>query len=227
MDDRDKPEFLAALKGCAEYYDRVLTPSAYAVYWAGLLDLPLEAIKAGLNVHVRDPQAGQYMPKVADIRRGVESITASRDGHPGPDEAWAIAAPAHSEGTTVVWTEQIANAFGLAASPLLRAGDKVAARKAFLERYELEVGKARRAGVAAQWYASLGVDPHHREQAIRAAIQLGRLDAEHAAKLLPHRDAIPQSSVRAIETGLFSRETTPGEARSNVSVLRKLLGMGS
>lgn len=224
MDDRDKPEFLAALKGCAEYYDRALTPGAYAIYWAGLADLPLEAVKAGLNVHVRDPKAGQYMPKVADVRRGVATITADQDGHPGPDEAWAIAAPARSDGATVVWTEQISNAFHLAAAPLLEAGDKVAARKSFLERYELELSMARRFGVLAHWYPSLGFDSDHRERVIQTAIQQGRLAPEHGARLLPQPAGIPESAVLALEAGLFSRETAPGEARSNVVALRKLLG---
>lgn len=224
MDEREKPAFLAVMKTTAEYYDRSLELAALEVYWFGLQDLPMEAVRAGITSHIRDQQAGQFMPKVADIRRAVDAITAALDGHPGPDEAWAIAAPARTEGATVVWTAQIANAFHLAAAPLLDAGDKVAARKSFLERYELELSMARRFGVLAHWYPSLGFDSDHRERVIQTAIQQGRLAPEHGARLLPQPAGIPESAVLALEAGLFSRETAPGEARSNVVALRKLLG---
>lgn len=189
MHEADKREFAKLLNATAAYYDRKLVPETVAIYWAGLADLTLDQVRGALNVHAQDPQAGQYMPKIADIRRAIESNR--DDGHPGPDEAWAIALPARHESASVVWTDEISRAFFEAAMPLLDEGDKIAARRAFLERYEREVASARRAGAVATWRPSLGTDPRLREEAIDHAQRTGRLGVEHARRLLPPPDPTP------------------------------------
>lgn len=93
-----------------------------------------------------------------------------------------------SEGQSVVWTSEMSQAFGTA-YPLIRDGETVQARMAFLERYKTLCREARDAGVTVQWTASLGHDPHSRETVLLEAQRLGRLPADHVAGLLPHRDA--------------------------------------
>lgn len=224
MVDTEKPEFLRLLHACGEYYGRDLSKEAVSIYWAGLADLPIAAVKASLNAHVRDVQAGQYMPKIADIRRGIESAAALEDGHPGPEEAWAIALPARSEAATVVWTPEIASAFYEAAMPLLEAGDKIAARKAFLERYEGDLRDARQQGAPASWTASLGTSAEMRDKAIESAVRQNRLRHDHAAKLLPYREQIDPAAVLAIESGIVERATDSEVAKTNIIALRALLG---
>lgn len=223
MVDTEKPEFLRLLHACGEYYGRDLSKEAVSIYWAGLADMSIAAVKASLNAHVRDVQAGQFMPKIADIRRGIETAAALEDGHPGPEEAWAIALPARSESATVVWTQQISSAFYEAAMPLLEGGDKIAARKAFLERYESELRDARRAGVKASWTASLGSSPDMREKAIEAAVRQNRIRQEHAAKLLPYREQIDGGAIQAIENGLKDQAMDGQAAKSNILALRAIL----
>lgn len=189
MHDAEKRDFARLLQATAAYYDRKLVPETVAIYWSGLADLTLDQVRGALNAHAQDPQAGQYMPKIADIRRAIE--THSDDGHPGPDEAWAIAIKARHESASVVWTDETARAFFEAAMPLLDEGDKVAARRAFIERYERELAASRRAGIAAKWRPSLGSDPHLRHEAIEQAVRLGRIGVDHAHRLLPAPDATP------------------------------------
>jgi hypothetical protein len=105
------------------------------------------------------------------------------DGHVGPEEAWAMMP--RDEMQTVVWTDQMAESWGIA-SALLAEGDQVGARMAFREHYTKAVQQARDAGVPPKWRASLGHDPAGREAAIRAAVEQGRLSAEHGQKLLPN-----------------------------------------
>lgn len=108
-------------------------------------------------------------------------------GHPGPEEAWAIVAPALAdERVTFVQTDQIANAFGVA---LHLADNPIAARMAFMERYRDELRKARNAGETAIWRPSLGWDREGREGPLAEAVRLGRLGADHVAGLLPNWEA--------------------------------------
>lgn len=109
------------------------------------------------------------------------------DGRPGVEEAWAMIPK--SEGASVVWTAEMARAFGVAA-PLMDS-DEVAARMAFKEAYGKAVSEARNAGTPTKWTPSLGHDAWSRESVLMEAVALGRLKAEHAARLLPHLKAEP------------------------------------
>ena len=92
------------------------------------------------------------------------------------------------ESATVVWTQDMASAWGIAL-PLLEEGDQVAARMAFVEQYRKLVQAARDRGEPARWTPSLGTDVGGRERALMDAVERGRLTAPHVAGLLPHRDA--------------------------------------
>lgn len=101
-------------------------------------------------------------------------------GHLGADEAWALCP--RSESATVVWTDQIAAAFG-AARPLLEEGDQVAARMAFKDAYAREMAACRHQ--PAQWAVSAGHDVAGRVAAVTAAVELGRLPPARATHYLP------------------------------------------
>ena len=107
-----------------------------------------------------------------------------QDGRPGSDEAWAIALGALDEADTVVWTDEMAEAFAVA-QPVLEARDKVGARVAFRDAYERLVRDAREAGKGCKWVASIGHDATRREAALTQAVQRGRVAAASVAHLLP------------------------------------------
>lgn len=217
MRDDEKRAFKTLMESTAAYYDRKLVPETIGIYWRGLSDLTIDQIRAALNAHAQDPQAGQYMPKIADIRRQIE--VNRDDGHPGPDEAWSIALGARHEGATVIWTEQIARAFFEVAMPLLDEGEKIAARKAFLERYDRELSQARRDGVAARWQASLGADQRQRIEAVEQAQRQGRISADHARALLP----APEIDDRAMLLLERAAPESAGNARERLEALRRLV----
>ena len=110
-------------------------------------------------------------------------ITRLEDGRPGPEEAWAMVP--RDEASTVVWTDEIREAWG-AALPILSDGDNIAARMVFLETYRKCVQRARDNRAEVNWTASLGHDPHGREAALRDAAERGRLPYEQVQKLIPH-----------------------------------------
>lgn len=108
--------------------------------------------------------------------------------HPGAEEAWAIVAPTiNDEGASVVWTDEIAEAWGTVST---LQEDPIAMRMAFKEAYARVVAKARQHGRHPRWRASLGTDVSGRVVAVTNAVLRGQLTQEAAQRLLPN-DTLP------------------------------------
>lgn len=105
------------------------------------------------------------------------------DGRPGPEEAWAAIPKSESE--TVVWTHEMVIAF-TAANPLLRDGDKIAARMAFLETYKRELAQSRNNSLPVSWRVCLGHDPGARDDVVKIAYEVGKLTYKQMYEALPH-----------------------------------------
>lgn len=104
-------------------------------------------------------------------------------GHPGPEEAWSVIGPSlANEGLTVVWTDQMREAFGVAVG---LADDPTAARMAFKETYTKLVNEARSRNQAPKWSVSAGTDKQHRVLAVQEAVKAGKLLPEYARQFLP------------------------------------------
>ena len=108
----------------------------------------------------------------------------SANKHLLPNEAWALALRSTDESETVVWTPEIARAFGVA-KPVLIGGDQVGARMAFLAAYEREAETAKAEGRQPVWQVSLGHDQQRREMVLQEAVDAGKLAAPKVAHLLP------------------------------------------
>lgn len=189
--DEFKP-FSAMLARIVAALDQPAKPSAYfEVAFEALRPYPLRLISEALSAHLRDPQRGRFVPVAADVIAQINAL-AERDGRPGPQEAWAMIPT--DEAASVIWSEEMAAAFGVAA-PLLRAGDAIAARMAFLEAYRSRVADARSRGVAPRWSASYGTDVAGRAVAIEHASNMGRISREQTTAMLaiaaPHREPSP------------------------------------
>ena len=127
------------------------------------------------------------------------------DGHLGPEEAWALVYGL-DEDATVVWTQEIAEAYGLVRGML---ADQVAARMAFLENYRRRLAKARLERRPPVWWASLGHDPSRRASVLEEAQRLGRLPAPVVRGLLPPGTLVEVESLdgKAMAQGIV-RELT-------------------
>ncbi len=190
-DEYDK--FAELIAAEAEVHRSPLSASAIRVYWSALADLSLEEVAAAILAHERNPKSGGHMPMPADIRR--EHLGIIDDGRPGPDEAWSIAVQLMTQDATVVVTDEIMAAAAVART-IHSAGDRIGARKAFLEKYDQLVKLARKPPGRCHWWPSLGHDPAGREGPILEAVQIGRLPAEDARKYLPYYDE-PSSDIIA------------------------------
>lgn len=138
---------------------------------------------------LRGYQPQQVLRALARCRREVKGVLTTSDvisriddGRPGVEEAWALL-PA-SEEATVVWTDEMSEAHAIA-TPLLNAGDRVAARMAFKEAYTRLVANARDEAKPTRWTASLGGDLEARKRALAVAVEDGRLSPEDAHGMCP------------------------------------------
>ena len=115
-------------------------------------------------------------------------------GHPGPEVAWATIAKAiGNEALTLVWTDQMREAYGVASQ---LSDDPVQARMAFKEQYQESVKQSRQAGLKPRWTVSLGHDPKGREGALLEAVSKGQIDYDYAKTLVP---MLPAPSKQTLE----------------------------
>lgn len=151
------------LAATAELCGAPLSVPALALLALDLDTYPEPAIRAALR-RCRMEHRGRLTAEAV--------ISRIDDGRPGPEEAWAMIP--RDESGSVVWTDEMAAAYGIAAQ-LLAQEEPIAARMAFLEHYRAAVAKARLDGVPARWRPSLGRDPRDRERALAEAADKGRI----------------------------------------------------
>lgn len=162
---------LEALAVTAELTNTQLSPAAAKVMAADLSPYPPHQVLGALT-RCRKELKGRLT--VADV------VSRLDDGRPGPEEAWAMLP--FDETQSVVWTEEMAGAWGVAL-PLLEDGDRIAARMAFLETYRSRVQKARDAAAPVHWMVSFGTYPEARQVALSAAMRKGRISQRRALEL--------------------------------------------
>src|ERR1700722_10096887 len=75
MQSTDKKRFATLLAGIADYYGKELSNGVIALYWQGLQAYDIEAVEKALWEHTQNPDAGQFMPKIADITRTMQGRT--------------------------------------------------------------------------------------------------------------------------------------------------------
>lgn len=151
------------------------------------------------------------------------------DGHPEPNEAWAIALRAADETRSAAMTAEITTALH-AAGPVLAAGDEVGARMAFIDSYKRCLMESRRERKPVRWYLSPGHCPHGRLSEIERMKREGLIGESEKTRLIEQhtQQALLTSpevgAVVALITGKpSSRPLTNAQQIERVSMLREQL----
>jgi hypothetical protein len=134
------------------------------------------------------------------------------DGRPGVEAAWAMCPK--TEEASVVWTEEMMEAFGLC-RPLLMSGDEIGARMVFKENYPAFVSRNRVSHIPVRWTVSLGWDQSDRVRALSEAIQKKRIPAKQALELLGGE----QREELLLQLPVPERKLLTGEAEPNIAML--------
>lgn len=189
------------------------SPGVLTVFWANLESYPLDAVLRAISRHVA---ASDFAPTPAAI---LKHLPKQSDGRPEADEAWAIALRSRDERDTVVWTDEIAQAWE-AAKPVLD-GDEIGARMAFRAAYTRICDTNRTANHAPQWLVSQGFDAARREEVVTQAVREGRLQLEHAKAVVPllaaPDDALPAVDVVANLARLRAMVASIGSAKERAA----------
>ena len=215
---KEQEILIGEIVATAEMMGQAISPMTAALMASDLAEYPLNQAREALRQTRRTCKSRLTF---AAIRENLLKA----DGRPEPSEAWALALQSQDERDSVVWTTEIATAMATA-RPVLEAGDKVAARMAFIQTYERLVQVARDNSEPARWELSMGWDESGRAEALSEAVRLGRIPEERA-KLLGHGGHLqleaPSNDGLAI-AGLITGKPTPAaEASKRIQQLRKML----
>ena len=218
LTDHEQERLVDLLVGTAEVIGDQLRPTAAVFMVSDLAAYPMQLLERALAGCRRELKGKLSLAAI------LERID---DGHPSPNEAWAIAVRAENEGATVVWTEQTRDAWN-AALPLLEAGDRIAARPAFLEVYTRLLKEARAAQKTATHQVSLGADASGRDGVLQQAVAAGHLRHEQVAEFI----ALPAPSPAFNPLALLSGRVEPSpeadaRTRARLAELAELLGAPS
>ncbi len=191
-------ELLQAVAVTAELCGRTFSEGAARVFVNDLSGFPEDAVMKAL---------ARCRREVKGILTIQDVVSRVDDGRPGAEEAWAQMP--FDESQSVVWTDEMANAFGVARG-LLDEGEKVAARMAFKESYIRLVGEARDRGITVTWSPSLGYDKNGHDAVLSDAVAKGRLSYEHAQSIRPMLPT-PTANILALAGAAVLRKL-PGDA---------------
>lgn len=210
-------ELAGALCATAETLGQSLSASAAELMAQDLAEYSEDQIAGALQACRRELTGKLTLAAI------LQRINAA-DGRPGRDEAWAIALQGSDERETVVMTAEIQKAL-IAATPILRLGDKVGARMAFLSAYDRYCAEARNQGAPVKWEVSLGFDPDRRRTAIEDAQRQGLLPPADAARELARLEyTLPPSDTGAAIAGLITGNSAvvlDPEARGKLAAIKE------
>ena len=167
----DFEEFQSMLDSVAALMNKPTpAPTQVAMFFRVMANYSIADVRGALEAHLRDPQRGRFFPMPADLIAQIDGRTETR---PSSDEAWAISVKALDEFDSLVWTDEMAQAWSVC-KPVMDMGDEVGARMAFKSAYDRLVAKAKETNTPVNWTASLGFDQERRVLAIEQAQRLGR-----------------------------------------------------
>ena len=202
LNDFDKDWLIETLGAMMELAGQQVRPAALTLLAGDLTHLPRPALELAL-ARIRAEHRGPIL--TSTVLQYVDHAM----GRLLPAEAYALALSSTDDSATIVWTNEIAEAWAVAA-PLLDAGDKFGSRQAFMESYARLTGEARALRRFPTVQVSLGHDPEGRTRALQEAITAGRLpggvealpeDVRHQLQLPAPRAALALPAPESVPVG--------------------------
>lgn len=84
MEPRDISKFTTMMAGIGELYGKDISAQLTDIYWRALKHYELQDVQRAFQVHVNNPDKGQFFPKPADVVRFIEG-----SGETKALQAWA------------------------------------------------------------------------------------------------------------------------------------------
>lgn len=84
MQASDIPKFTAMMAGIGELYGKTISSMLTEIYWKALQHFEMKDVQQAFEVHINNPDCGQFFPKPADVVRFIEG-----SGETKALQAWA------------------------------------------------------------------------------------------------------------------------------------------
>lgn len=193
MKDSDKLEFYQILKEAFEIHEKEISNSKLNIYFNLFKKYPMAVFSSALLTHI---ERSKFSPKPADLKDIIDNM----DGRPDSNEAWSISQASKNEDETIVWTNEMQEAFGVA-TPILMMGDIQGAKMAFREVYEKLVRKSRDNQIPIKWNVSIGHDKTRVNDAINQARYDGRISHDDSTRYLTDSATVDGMAIAGLLTG--------------------------
>lgn len=221
MLEHDKHQFAEIYRGVCATYGREASKEAMCIAWAALMAYDIQQVTAAYTAHL---MRSKYMPTPAEIIAAIHDNTPAMR-RPGADEAWAMMP--RDEGDSVVWTDEMAQAWAVASNLvnpfIVDKPDWVAARMAFKDAYTRAVETSRAQGKPATWKVCRGTRCDNLEDVLTEAVRLGRLQPEEASPHMSQLDHVRPANHALL---LASAEQAPDHLRDQArEAMAKLKAM--
>lgn len=222
MLEHDKHQFAKIYRGVCATYGREASKEAMRIAWLALSRYDIDQVTSAYTAHI---MRSRFMPTPADIIAAIHDNTPAMQ-RPGADEAWAMMP--RDETDSVVWTDEMAQAWAIASSlvnPLtVEKPDWVAARMSFKDAYNRAVETARAQGRPAQWTICRGTRTDNLEDVVTDALRLGRIKPDDARPFLAQLEHVrPVNQQLLLEGAKQSSEEVRDAAMEAVAKLRAML----
>lgn len=212
MLDSERRDFRAVIQATGMLYEKQISDERIVMYWEALKHRSLTEIKSAINTHVQAPVNGRFFPLPADI---AAALPAALNAWLTADEAWAMAPK--DESSSAALCDEISTALGVA-KDLIDSGDKIAARRAFIDHYNRLSDEAKKSGRNPKWWPSYGHNKAGRYIADAKVVEMRNL-----ALPLDQRLALPMPPPPEPLRKLFQADTRTGVPCP--SHLRELLNL--
>lgn len=167
------PKVIRAIMATVELCGRPMSDAAAEIFVDDISGYPEHQVLGAL-ARCRKEIKGLLTPK--------DVIDRLEDGRPSPDEAWAQVPK--SEYDSIVWTNEMAHAWSMAA-PAWADGDRTAAARAFRDAYTKAVSFARDRRLPAEWSVSLGSDRQQAYSVVEAAVRNKQISLAMGLDVVP------------------------------------------
>ena len=210
MNASNKPFFGRLIAKLALNLGREISDDLIDVFFKSLEHYEIDDIKqAAIKINA----TFKKFPVVADFHELLADKSAQ---HVGEDEAWAIAVRMFNENETVIVTDEITAAWGIA-EPVYSLGDKIGARMAFKDAYSRADKSA-----APVWRVLPGYDKALRHQRVSDAVIMGRLP-ESALEQFPALENANPAALVAGFIGYVPKAEDKEKAKEALGNLRAML----
>ena len=211
MTQDDSPDFFLIMTMVAEHVGKTISNDLIHFYWSALIEYDLATVREAILNHLRNPDVGQWMPKIADIHRAIAGGTEDR-----ALRAWSkVDRAVRRQGpyVSVVFDDPVIHATlhemgGWIAFSQKKESEWPFVEKEFITRYRGNVRAASALSYPAMLIGIADADRQRRGLSVSTPVLLG--NAQQAQSVFLLGTSAVQTEVNLLPVALLQQKRPPG-----------------